>query len=40
VNNNNVQFDISDLEKVLRKTVEYLKIKFWVINFKIHHVVY
>jgi ADP-heptose:LPS heptosyltransferase len=28
VNNNNVQFDISDLEKVLRKTVEYLKIKF------------
>lgn len=28
VNNNNVQFDISDLENVLRKTIEYLKIKF------------
>ena len=28
VNNNNVQFDISDLENVLGKTVEYLKIKF------------
>ena len=27
-NNNNVQFDISDLENVLGKTIEYLKIKF------------
>lgn len=28
MNNNNVQFDIGDLENVLKKTIEYLEIKF------------